>query len=381
MKCRKDVRGGGVATFILKEIKYIIDNMPTEVEGLAIKIKTNGQELTIVNLYFPPNADFSVATICKIVEKTNVIICGDLNAKHPLWGSSEEDERGKFLHEMIENNKLVVLNTGTGTFLKQDGNYSHLDVAFASQRLAAKCNWEVLDSTWDSDHLPTKITYNELPDMEKINYEKWNLKKADWLHFKTQAKMLVTMSLLKPSVEESCDSITNAISDVATQSIPRTKSSKSNKRMVPYWNDECTSAVKLKEVARQKMNKTKDLKDCINYRKLKGKSQFTLKKVEKEYWQHYCSTINKSTKLKSVWSMSKKMSGIKSSCNSTILKEGNEIYYKNADKANALARSIAKSSSNQTLTKTIIENREILKAEMKKRKDSSLNPGCAVTPI
>src|SRR6202142_420907 len=72
MKCRKDVRGGGVATFTLKEIKYIIDNMPTEVEGLDIKIKTNGQELTIVNFYLPPNADFSVATICKIVEKTNV---------------------------------------------------------------------------------------------------------------------------------------------------------------------------------------------------------------------------------------------------------------------------------------------------------------------
>ena len=63
MKCRKDVSGGGVATFILKEIKYLLESMPTDVEGLAIKIKTNGQELTIINMYLPPNADLSVANI------------------------------------------------------------------------------------------------------------------------------------------------------------------------------------------------------------------------------------------------------------------------------------------------------------------------------
>ena len=63
MKCRKDVRGGGVATFILKEIKYLLESMPTDVEGLAIKIKTNGQELTVINMYLPPNADLSVANI------------------------------------------------------------------------------------------------------------------------------------------------------------------------------------------------------------------------------------------------------------------------------------------------------------------------------
>ena len=69
MKCRKDVRGGGVAIFILKEIKYLIENMPSEVEGLAIKIKTNGQELNIVNLYLPPHVDFNAATISEIFEK------------------------------------------------------------------------------------------------------------------------------------------------------------------------------------------------------------------------------------------------------------------------------------------------------------------------
>jgi hypothetical protein len=42
MKCRKDTRGGGVATFILNEIKYLVDGMPSDVEGLAIKIQTNG---------------------------------------------------------------------------------------------------------------------------------------------------------------------------------------------------------------------------------------------------------------------------------------------------------------------------------------------------
>ena len=94
--------------------------------------------------------------------------------------------------------------------------------------------------------------FNDLPDMEDVTVEKLNFKKADWPKFTTQAKQQLIKSLLRPSVEESCENITKAISDVAAQSIPKTKPSRSNKRMVPYWNDECTTAVKLKEAARLK---------------------------------------------------------------------------------------------------------------------------------
>jgi hypothetical protein len=64
------------------------------------------------------------------------------------------------------------------------------------------------------------------------------------------------------------------------------------------------------------------LEDQLIYRQAKAKAQFTLKKTEKEHWQNYCSTINSSTKLSSVWQVTKKMSGVRSAERMTAIKHG-----------------------------------------------------------
>ena len=60
------------------------------------------------------------------------------------------------------------------------------------------------------------------------------------------------------------------------------------------------------------MHKNKTLENCINYRRLKGKAQHVIKSTAREYWQDYCSTLDKSTKLGTVWHMARKMNGINS---------------------------------------------------------------------
>ena len=55
------------------------------------------------------------------------------------------------------------------------------------------------------------------------------------------------------------------------------------------------------------MHKNKTLENCINYRRLKGKAQHVIKSTAREYWQDYCNTLDKSTKLGTVWRMAKKM--------------------------------------------------------------------------
>ena len=52
--------------------------------------------------------------------------------------------------------------------------------------------------------------------------------------------------------------------------------------------------------ARNAMHKNKTLEKCINYRRLKGKAQHVIKSTAREYWQDYCSTLDKSTKLGTV---------------------------------------------------------------------------------
>lgn len=55
--------------------------------------------------YFPPC--FSVnEEIVKLLFMPNSIIIGDLNSKHPTWGSTKEDQRGKRFREIFDDNSI-----------------------------------------------------------------------------------------------------------------------------------------------------------------------------------------------------------------------------------------------------------------------------------
>ena len=54
----------------------------------------------------------------------------DTNADHYSWGSTVEntDARGNVLYYFMDNYLLVLLNTGDPTYLKNNGNYTHVDI-------------------------------------------------------------------------------------------------------------------------------------------------------------------------------------------------------------------------------------------------------------
>ena len=259
-----------------------------------------------------------------------------------------------------------MLNTGEGTFIKQDGTLSHLDIGVASNSLAVKCRWEVLDCCWNSDHLPTQITFAEAPDIEDSQFKKWNFRKADWESFTQQAKEEITEKLLVPSIQESCKLISSSIEKLAENSIPKTKPVNNSKRMVPFWNEDCDVAVQNKEKSRKKMHDSKTLSDGNLYRKAKAKTQYIVKNSKREHWQDYCNTLNDKTKLGAVWRMSKKMAGIKSTTQIANIKEGQNIQIKNEDKANALARAFASNSSDKNYTAEFNANRSKLEDDQRR---------------
>jgi exonuclease III len=193
-KCRNNAKGGGVAIFIREGIKYYRQPVPEILEAVSIVLVAKQQRITITNIYISPNNNTSKTELQAIFGQPNTIICGDLNAKNTLWGSPANDSRGKLIGELLEENRLTVLNTGCRTYIKQDGTMSHLDISVASSNLAAKCNWRIHDETWGSDHLPAFTLLNEPPEYEEVKVSRWNFKKADWSSFKNQMKIVMTES-------------------------------------------------------------------------------------------------------------------------------------------------------------------------------------------
>nr|CAD7456252.1 unnamed protein product [Timema tahoe] len=88
-----------------------------------------------------------------------VIICGDMNAHHVLWGSPYIDRCGIEIHETLAVLPLVILNTGKFTRLNRPPYPNTCpDVTFASPNFAPYLTWDTIGDTMGSDHLPIILT-------------------------------------------------------------------------------------------------------------------------------------------------------------------------------------------------------------------------------
>jgi len=79
------------------------------------------------------------------------------------------------------------------------------------------------------------------------------------------------------------EKIVRGIVSSADVSIPKLRLN-SRLKPVPYWNEECSAAIQQRNNARNKMNHTRLLDDCIEYRRLKAVAQRTLKNASTQFW-------------------------------------------------------------------------------------------------
>lgn len=167
---RLDRPMGGVAIFIKQEIRHSQLPNANNTEHISVKIKSNGTDLVIVNIYNPPGIDIDVEEYLNIFDHQNLIAVGDFNAYSPLWGETKTDKSGKIFEGIFAACDLTMLNTGSGTHLKRDGNLSAIDLSVASKSVALKCNWEVSDqNSLGSDHFPIFIYYNHPIDRDNLS--------------------------------------------------------------------------------------------------------------------------------------------------------------------------------------------------------------------
>ena len=89
-----------------------------------------------------------------------IIVCGDLNAHHTIWGGKRQNRRGAVIADSLLGQDLVVLNDGTPTFSRWHGGLwqeSVLDLVLCSSRLVGAVKMVVSDDLRGSDHFPLLV--------------------------------------------------------------------------------------------------------------------------------------------------------------------------------------------------------------------------------
>ena len=170
-------------------ISLLIDNslvssdivLQTNLEAIAARVTVCKKTYTFCNLYLSPSKTYSSADIENILDQLPrpVVLMGDFNAHHPLWGSASSSPRGDVLVDVFSLRNLCVLNDGSTTYLRDYDNYtSCLDLTVVDPAIVLDFNWCVLDDTHGSDHYPVVLTSTSSEEEEKE--ERYNLNKANW---------------------------------------------------------------------------------------------------------------------------------------------------------------------------------------------------------
>jgi len=75
----------------------------------------------IFNIYNPPSNLLTTTSLNSLSNFAKVVLCGDFNAHHEMWGSEYTNCSGRSLVEALEVHDFVVLNTTTPTHFSLTG--------------------------------------------------------------------------------------------------------------------------------------------------------------------------------------------------------------------------------------------------------------------
>ncbi|KAH9367642.1 hypothetical protein HPB48_013646 [Haemaphysalis longicornis] len=187
-------------------------------ELLPAKGSKNSLPMFHLNVYCRPkcspqalNDTLEVAR--KKAGRHQLIVSGDFNAAHPLWGYAYANPRGNYLHKYIDDKAWVILNelnipTRTGTSTCRD---TTPDLSLSNKQVA--CVWRNKQEALGSDH---SIIENVISGPELVRTV-GRASLTDWVDFRKMRSSRHTEDIPDPMEEDQYSAwITQLIQDQAT---------------------------------------------------------------------------------------------------------------------------------------------------------------------
>src|SRR6267154_3826838 len=309
---RSNRKGGGSAIYVKHKIDFseintiLFDDIEIEVSGIIFKRNKNDY-ITLLSVYIAPDQIINPLHLNKLIVDKNLIMVGDFNAKHTLWGSPKNDYRG-IISNFLEEKNLVCINKGFGTRLNVNGSLSHLDLVFTSNNLSIHSDCVRLNELWGSDHYPLLVCCDFSVDKIECKTKSYNYKKANWQQYQDSLNNDFNLELPIVDVETGYTKFVQALFEARNESIPLYSEVRKHKYS-PYWNPQCSGAKIQKKQAEKKLRKSNSLGNQILFKRSKSNFKLILEKVKKEYWENYCKGLNRQTKLGMVWESISKLKG------------------------------------------------------------------------
>lgn len=302
----RDDGWGGCALLIKKTYSYSFLHLPSHSPNFNV-VAVRCMNISFLSIYIPhPNISViaEISTIFSALPPP-VIILGDFNCHHPMWGCRSPDSFSSNLIDLMDDLNLCLLNNGSPTrFSSPLQNSSAVDLSLCSPSLASQLNWSVLPNSYGSDHFPIIISnstqHPAAPSLPPLL--KYKLGSADWDRF---SSILDSKIASLPMVNDQnflflYSEFVNAIVVTADSTIPLKKTG-SRIPSPPWWDSECTSVVKERNEAENYFTDNIDIDNYVLFKKALAKSRRLLSKKKKSGWINFCESLSPRSPSSLVW--------------------------------------------------------------------------------
>ncbi|KAL1123961.1 hypothetical protein AAG570_001731, partial [Ranatra chinensis] len=335
-KDRLTKKGGGVAFLIKESIPYremtIDSNSDTEIIGVQLKV--NRRDLTIYNVYNPPNVCLENVFLRKLFSsRGTVIAAGDFNARHRLWGCQKKNKSGGVLYDFVMDRRAALVAPSNPTCVPCNGGTpSTLDLVLTNSH---KCITDMRTVTeGGSDHLP--VLFNIWGRAEaNVKRPIYNFAQTDWDLFRRSLDLNIPTAsppLDTPSrIEAAVESLTREINEAIRISTP-TKSQLPPRVELPR---EIVELIKLKNAVRRRWQsqRREEYKKMMNQLQRAVRDKIAEWKTER--WNKMLQ--NTTTRDNTFWNLLRRFNRQCGRTNPT-LRDGSEVASTNPEKATLLAK-------------------------------------------
>lgn len=180
-----------VGILIKNGINFDVIDTPDDICVIGINT-VNVIPLSIFSFYDNYSINMLNMQNLKIIEKAGknkMILMGDFNARSGLWDDGRKlmpnDFRSKSIIEFVEKSNMIIMNDGRTTRISPIFNFqnSAIDLTIIHKDINDRFDWNVSDSDFGSDHLPTMITISDNVNFNQYKRTIFDLKTTNWEAF------------------------------------------------------------------------------------------------------------------------------------------------------------------------------------------------------
>lgn len=266
-------------------------------DATVVSLELSRGSIWLASVYFPnpgpiPSEGVKNLTRDSGAAGRQLLLCGDVNAHHVLWGSTDINERGESLVEFLLATGLYICNRGNDPTFVTVNRREVLDVTFATDSLFDKIDgWKVLEDHSFSDHRYIEFSILEKEPMKSIPR---NPRKTNWeLYRTTFSRLLNSMDLQEPSNQEEIDNLVNQITTICNRSmniscpdnIPR------GKKKPRWWSKELQLSRNTSRKLFNKAKRTRAEEDWVAYKVQLQSYKRMIRKAQSDSWKRFCESI------------------------------------------------------------------------------------------